>query len=53
MGEVVQFVPRPHLKRDFRTLEQQALEIINIALNGNDTCPCEMLPYWAPEKDPA
>lgn len=40
------------------TLEQQAIEIMNVALVNEtggitDTAPCEMIPYHAPEDDPA
>lgn len=54
MGEVVQFVPRPNPKRELRTLEQQAIEIIGQWLRGSpDDRTRYESSYLAPEKDPA
>ena len=70
---VVQFRDYQHRQprsaiRDERTLEQQAIEIMNVALMGEpgmvgmepviyvampDTAPSEMNPYTAPDKDSA
>ena len=36
MGEVIQFIPKPNLNRE-KHLEQQALEIMNVALLGEPT----------------
>jgi len=60
-ADIIQFRPRANPNRDhvqIGTLEQMAAEIFNVALVDHsheyaDTAPSEMLPYCAPEKDPA
>lgn len=42
-AEIIQFRPRPNPTRDQQTLEQQALEIMNVALMG-DPGMCGMEP---------
>lgn len=55
-AEIIQFRPRSTAKADRAfwigpdPLEQMAIEIMNVALAGDDTAPCE---YVAPQKDPA
>lgn len=64
MGEVIQ-IRDYQSKKAHQSLEQQAIEIMTVALMGDpvplgsepviyiDTGPSEMNPYCAPEKDPA
>lgn len=54
-AEIIQFVPRPNPNRE-KSLEQQALEIINVALMGEPgMCGMEPVIYVdvPPDKEPA
>jgi hypothetical protein len=56
-AEIILFVPRPNPKR----IESMAIEVMNQCFPSwpggiddlVDTAPCEMIPYHAPESDPA
>ncbi|MDB5607805.1 MAG: hypothetical protein JWP25_4705 [Bradyrhizobium sp.] len=52
---IIQFIPRPNPDRDLRTLEQQAIEIMNVAIIPHDAAIADTAPseYCAPESDPA
>ena len=54
-AEIIMFVPKPNPNRDLKHLEQQALEIMNIALMGSDDLIFESsLGFVGPgDKEPA